>query len=139
HHEELTRLLLERGANPNDDEVTYHTPEGYDLGALEALVETGKLTPDSLATLLLRKADWHDLEGMTWLLEHGADPNHMTHWGLTALHQAIRRDNARRSIETMLNHGGDATPTTRADGKTSVALAARRGRRDLLDLFEQRG
>jgi ankyrin repeat protein len=139
HHEELTRLLLERGANPNDGEVTYHTPEGYDLGALEALVETGHLTPDSLATLLLRKADWHDLEGMTWLLEHGADPNHMTHWGLTALHQAIRRDNARRSIETMLNHGGDATPTTRADGKTSVALAARRGRRDLLDLFEQRG
>ena len=139
HHEELTRLLLERGANPNDGEVTYHTPESYDLGALEALVETGKLTPDSLATMLLRKADWHDLKGMTLLLEHGTDPNHMTHWGLTALHQAIRRDNARQNIETVLNHGGDATRTTRADGRSAVAMAARRGRRDLLELFDQRG
>jgi ankyrin repeat protein len=139
HHEELTRLLLERGANPNDGEVTYHTPESYDLGALEALVETGKLTPDSLATMLLRKADWHDLKGMTLLLEHGTDPNRMTHWGITALHQAIRRDNARQNIETVLNHGGDATRTTRADGKSAVAMAARRGRRDLLELFEQRG
>jgi len=129
----LPPLRRELGPHPFDGVDLHHDV------ALEALVETGKLTPDSLATLLLRKADWHDLEGMTWLLEHGADPNHMTHWGLTALHQAIRRDNARRSIETMLNHGGDATPTTRADGKTSVALAARRGRRDLLDLFEQRG
>jgi ankyrin repeat protein len=76
---------------------------------------------------------------MTLLLEHGADPNHMTHWGFTALHQAIRRDNARRNIETILNHGGDATRTTRSDGRSSVALAARRGRRDLLELFEQRG
>jgi hypothetical protein len=27
HHGELTGLLLERGADPNDGEVTYHTPE----------------------------------------------------------------------------------------------------------------
>jgi ankyrin repeat protein len=139
HHRELTRLLLERGANPNDGEVTYHTPESYDLGALEALVETGKLTPDSLATMLHRKADWHDLKGMTWLLERGADPNHMTRWGFTAIHQSIRRDNARQNIETILDHGGDATRTTRSDGRSSVALAARRGRGDLLELFERRG
>src|SRR5262249_493589 len=27
HHEALTRLLLARGADPNDGEVAYHTPE----------------------------------------------------------------------------------------------------------------
>ena len=30
HHAELTRLLLERGADPNDNETFYHTPETYD-------------------------------------------------------------------------------------------------------------
>ena len=44
--------------------------------------------------MLLRKADWHDYEGIKYLLEHGADPNLMTMWGYTALHQALRRDNA---------------------------------------------
>ena len=56
HHAELTRLLLERGADPNDGETPYHTPESYDNGALKVLVESGKLTEDSLATMLLPQA-----------------------------------------------------------------------------------
>src|SRR5229473_2193569 len=58
HHPELTRLLLERGADPNDEEPPYHTPETYDNAALKVVVESGKLNEDSLATMLLRKADW---------------------------------------------------------------------------------
>jgi len=27
------------------------------------LVETGKLTPESLSVMLIRKHDWHDYEG----------------------------------------------------------------------------
>ena len=137
HHAELTRLLLERGANPNDGEVTYHSPESFGLGVIEALVGSGTLTADSLATMLLRKADWHHHEGITFLLAHGANPNHMTLWGLTALHQAIRRDNALRNIEALLNHGADPAVAS-TGGKSSVALAARRGRRDVLELFHQR-
>src|SRR6266699_1223676 len=75
HHPELTRLLLERGADPNDGEVAYHTPETDDNRTLKILVESGKLSDDTLATMLLRKADWHDYEGIVYLLEHGADPN----------------------------------------------------------------
>src|SRR5262249_35289478 len=30
HHPELTRLLLDYGANPNDEETPYHAPETYD-------------------------------------------------------------------------------------------------------------
>jgi hypothetical protein len=66
HHAGLTRLLLERGADPNDDEVPYHAPEGYDNEALRVLVESGKLNEDSLATILLRKADWHDCDAIAW-------------------------------------------------------------------------
>jgi ankyrin repeat protein len=137
HHAGLTRLLLERGADPNDGEVAYHSPEDNDNGALKILVESGKLNADSLATMLLRKADWHDYDGIKWLLEHGADPNRMTHWHLTALHQALRRDNAIEHIKAMLDHGAD--PTLVADGKSAVAMAARRGRGDVLELFERRG
>jgi ankyrin repeat protein len=137
HHAGLTRLLVERGADPNDVEVTYHTPETYDNDALKILVESGKLTPDSLATMLLRKHDWHDYDGIKWLLEHGADPNRMTGWRKTALHQAVLRDNALMILELALNHGAD--PTLVSDGRSAVAMAARRGQGQVLELFEQRG
>src|SRR5438067_2163453 len=84
HHPEMTRLLLERGADPNDEETPYHAPETHDNAALNVLVESGKLNDDSLATMLLRKADWHDYEGIKFLLERGADANRMTRWHYTA-------------------------------------------------------
>ena len=139
HHAELTRLLLARGADPNDNETPYHVPEGYDNAALHVLVESGKLSDDSLTTMLLRKADWHDDEGIKYLLEHGADPNRMTGWSFTAFHQAVRRDNSLRNIEMMLDHGADPTVRTRLDNTSAVSMAARRGRGDVLDLFERRG
>jgi ankyrin repeat protein len=139
HHPELTGLLLERGADANDGEVAYHTPETDDNRALKVLVESGRLSQDSLATMLLRKADWHDFEGIAYLLEKGADPNRMTPWHLTALHQALRRDNDIEIVEALLNHGADPTLANRWDGKSAFALAARRGRGDVLDSFERRG
>ena len=139
HHAGLTRLLLERGADPNDEETPYHSPETDDNGALQALLDSGKLSADSLATMLLRKADWHDYAGSRLLLEAGADPNRMTRWHLTALHQAVRRDNALANIELLLDHGADATLANRADGRSAVAIAARRGRGDVLALLERRG
>jgi len=138
-HAELTSLLLDRGADPNDGEVTYHAPEGWDNDALKALVECGKLNQDSLATMLLRKADWHDPDGIKYLLEHGADPNRMTHWHYTAFHQAVRRDNGLANIEAMLDHGADPTLENEEDGRSAIAMAARRGRGDILELFEKRG
>lgn len=137
HHAPLTRLLIEHGADPNDDEVPYHTPESYDNAALEVLVESGRLTADSLAVMLIRKHDWHDADGIEYLLEHGADPNHQRRWGFTALHHAIARDNRLEIIGQLLDYGAD--PSRTQDGVTAVAMAARRGRADLLALFERRG
>src|ERR1051326_4310922 len=149
HQAELTRLLLERGADPNDNETFYHTPETYDNDALKALVESGRMRPDLLAGMLLRKADWHDYDGMKYLLEHGADPNRMTMWGYTALHQAVRRDNQLRNIELMLEHGADPAIKTvtkiaahfpPVNGQRSaIAIAAHRGRGDVLEAMERRG
>src|SRR6185312_10410587 len=86
----------------------------------------------------LRKCDWHDIDGLRLVLEHGADPNGMTLWGLTALHQAVRRDNHIAMIELLLDYGADPSLPSR-QGESAVLLAARRGRADALDLFENRG
>ena len=137
HHAELTRLLLECGADPNDEETPYHAPETYDNDAMKVLVESGRLTGESLATMLLRKADWHDHDGLKWLLEHGADPNRMTRWGKTAFHQAVLRDNSLQTIHTLVDHG--ANPALSANGASVTAIAARRGRGDILEVFARRG
>lgn len=136
HNPELTRLLLERGADPNDEEVVYHTPETYDNRALKLLVETGKLSDESLSLMLIRKHDWHDYEGVKWLLEHGADANRNRWRGFRAIHHAIARDNDLRIIELLLDHGAD--PMTESGGMSAVARAARRGRGDVLRSIERR-
>ncbi|HEX5724697.1 MAG TPA: ankyrin repeat domain-containing protein [Longimicrobiaceae bacterium] len=137
HHPELTRLLLERGADPNDEETPYHAPEGWDNAALQVLVESGKLSEASLATILLRKADWHDYAGIRWLLEQGVDPNLPTRWGKTPFHNAVLSDNSLAILEAMLDHGAD--PSLETHGRSAVSMAARRGRGDLLEALERRG
>ena len=46
HHPELTRLLLARGADPNDGETPYHAPETLDDRALHVLVNSRKMNAD---------------------------------------------------------------------------------------------
>ena len=138
-HEGLTRLLLERGADPNDEETPYHAAENYDLAVLKVLLDSGRLNSTSMTTLLLRKGDWHDTDGIRMLLEHGADPNAMTRWGYTALHQALHRDNRLVNIALFVDHGADPTLKNIHTGRSGISMAARRGRGDVLDLLEGRG
>ena len=138
HDAELTRLLLERGADPNDDEVPYHAPEWFDNRAMEAVVESGRLAPPGLTTMLHRKLDWTDYEGVPWLLAHGADPNQLSRWGRRALHHALQRDNPMSFVELLLDHGADPTLAD-ADGLSAIQQAARLGRADALGAFQRRG
>ena len=83
HHAELTRLLLERGADPTDEEAVYHSPETRDYQRRhEAPWSRPANVGDDLALMLIRKHDFHDYDGAKWLLEHGADPNHRAEPGL---------------------------------------------------------
>lgn len=139
HHGALTRLLIERGADPNDPEVVYHTPEDWDMEALRAVVETGQLTPESLALMLLRKHDWHHTDGVRYLLEHGANPNLAHRRWVTPLAHAIQRDNDLPIIALLIDHGADFAARHPELPVTPLGLAARRGRGDILQLVEQRG
>jgi ankyrin repeat protein len=136
-HAGVTRLLLERGADPNDEETPYHVAETRNNDVLRILLDSGTLNTESMTTVLARKADWHDLEGMRLLLERGADPNRLTRWSYSALHQSVRRDNSLRMIELLVEHGADPSLPNRADGRSATAIAARRGRRSVLALFQR--
>lgn len=138
HHPELTRLLVERGADPNDGEVAYHSPETLDNRALQVLVESGRLTQDTIRLMLGRKMNWHDYGGFAWLLDHGADPNYLGHWGSRPLHDALGHGTSLRYFELLLDHGADPTLAAR-DGRSTFAGAARMARADVLELFERRG
>jgi hypothetical protein len=138
-HPELTRLLLEYGADPNDGETAYHLPEGYDNTVLKILLGSRRFNHASLACLLARKADWHDHAGMHLVLEHGGDPNFQRESGNSPLQQALQRDNALSTIEMLLDYGADPTIKSNGDGKSASILAARRGRGDVLSVLEQRG
>jgi ankyrin repeat protein len=141
HHAELTRLLLARGADPDlGGEVAYHAPEGFDAEAMQAVVESGRLSAAGLTTMLHRKLDWTDLGGVRWLLQHGADPNALSAWGDRALHHSLARGNALQLLETLLDFGADPTLTApAAEDRSAVAMAARSGRADALELFGSRG
>jgi ankyrin repeat protein len=138
-HPELTRLLLERGADPNDEETPYHVPESYDNTVMKILLESGKLNEVSLSWMLARKTDHHDEQGLRLVLESGVNPNVVTRFGDNALHHALRRDNSLRAIELLLDHAADPAVKNTRDGRSSTAIAARRGRNDVLIMLEQRG
>jgi ankyrin repeat protein len=137
HHPELTKLLLDRGADPNDGEVAYHSPETLDNRTIRVLVESGNLTQDTIGLMLARKFNWHDDDGVHWLLEHGADPNWLL-WGSRPLHYAIRHGVPIRYFEWLLDHGADPSLPDK-NGTVPIAEAARQGRADVLELFEKRG
>ncbi len=146
HQPAITELLLDRGADPNDGETPYHTPETGDNRAMQVLIDSGKLNDESLNMMLLRKTDWHDYDGLKMLLDAGVDPNRITRWGKTALHNALLSNNGIEMIDLLLDRGADPTITaTRASrdwavpNKSSIALAARRGRSDALASFRKRG
>ena len=136
-HAELAVLLLAHGADPNDDEVAYHTPEGYENGAMQALVQSDRCSPDTLATMLLRKCDWHDVKGVRWLLEHGADASRATRWTPSILQHALSRDDDVEIIQLLLDHGAD--PSQLVHGASAIMVAARAGRGDVLDAIARRG
>jgi ankyrin repeat protein len=137
-HPDLTQLLLDHGADPNDEETPYHVPETYDNTVLKVIFASGTFNQSSLNTILLRKADWHDEHGIQLALEHGANPNAITPWGFTALHQSLRRDNGLLITQLLLDHAADPFLKSTREGKSAIDIAIQRGRTDVLNELERR-
>ncbi|HEX4005370.1 MAG TPA: hypothetical protein VHX60_04300 [Acidobacteriaceae bacterium] len=138
-HPGLTQLLLDRGADPNDEETCYHAPETYDNACVKILLSSGRCNQRSLAWLAARKADWHDEKGLLLALDGGANPNYRTQWSHTPFQHSIRRDNGLVMIQMFLDHGADPYLANEDNHRNAFQMAAYHGRADILAELERRG
>jgi hypothetical protein len=124
---ELTKLLLDAGADPNDGESLYHALEN--LACTRLLLEHGARIDGSNA--LYRSLDFDNVAALRLLLQHGGDPNEparnapLTDWGSPLL-WAIRRRRSRQHVEALVNAGAD-TSTTTPNGVSAYRLALQFG------------
>src|SRR5690606_26906226 len=108
HDPALTRLLLARGADPNDGESLYHSLENPTCTRL--LLEAGTRVTGTNA--MYRALDLEDAEPLRLLLGHGGDANERatsaptSDWG-TPLLWAIRRRRSPDHITALLAAGAD--------------------------------
>jgi Ankyrin repeats (3 copies) len=136
---ELTRLLLEAGADPNDGESLYHSVESVDC--TRVLLEHGARIEEHNA--LYGALDFDNVPVLELLLAHGADPNvpaggpPITDWR-TPLLWAIYRRRSRRHVEALLAAGASPLATT-PGGVGAYSLALQFGLRDVAALLRDHG
>ncbi len=145
NHPELTRLLLDAGADVNERvpeparEVLYHAAEFRDATCL-AMLLAARPEPGEVTHCLGRALDFDNERATLLFLEHGADPNHKSPWakGRTHLHKAIVDQRSPATLLAMLERGADPNVADAA-GKTPYAYAVRRGYADAARLLEEFG
>jgi hypothetical protein len=102
HQAELAKLLLDAGADPNDNESVYHATEESSLTCLKLLLASGARAKGTNA--LNHSLDRDALECTQLLLEAGADPNE---GNAPPLHWAIRHRRSMAHIDALLAAGAD--------------------------------
>jgi ankyrin repeat protein len=138
HDPELTRVLLEAGADPDDGESLYHATEAEDPECLRLLLEAGAQTRCTNA--LAHALDDDRLEHVRLLLEAGADPNE----GALLAH-AVRRGRGPAFLRLLVEHGAELDrpggETWRGDVplRTPYQHAALRGRADSMETLAELG
>ena len=147
----LVNLLLDRGAATQDGESIYHAAQFNRRACLEALVAHGAdlsstqspygNTPLYFLVGHAGDADGHAawFKGLTWLLEHGADPNVPSgEKQETPLHAVACGGPKVATARALLEHGADPN-LRRADGATAYVLAVRSGNREMAALMVEHG
>ena len=122
----LVELLLEHGAEPNDNDSLYHSVETRDDACTRLLLEHGATVTGTNA--LWHALDYDRIEPVRLLLEHGGDPNEASHW--PALHHAVTRRRSPEFLRLLVEHGADPTARDRK-GRTAYQHAFGGGEAEL--------
>ena len=140
HDPELTRLLLEAGASPDDGESLYHSTETESPECLRLLLEYGAETRGTNA--LARALDFDRIDHVRLLLDAGADANEFP-----SLVHAVRRGRGPAFLRLLAERGaeldrpgGEVAPwLPDVPARTAYAQAVLRGRRDCADVLADLG
>jgi ankyrin repeat protein len=138
HDPELTRVLLEAGADPDDNESLYHATETENTECLRLLLEHGATIAGTNA--LPHALDYDVIEPVRLLLEAGADPNE----GAYVAH-AVRRGRGPDFLRLLAAFGADLDrpggETWRGDVplRTPYQHAIIRGRQDQAETLAELG
>jgi ankyrin repeat protein len=129
HNPDATRLLLDRGADPDDGESVYHAVEAQDTTCLRILLEHGATVRETNA---LGNAI-RNPEKVRLLLEHGDLRPQDDELRVRLLH--AREDEVARLL---IAHGADLSIRD-DDGLTPYDIAARRADTSLMAILEAAG
>jgi hypothetical protein len=135
HDPELTRLLLDAGADPNDGESLYHSLEN--VACTRHLLDAGARIAGSNA--MYRVLDFDNVDALRLLLARGGNPNEpalgppTADWGSPLL-WAIRRRRSRAHVAALLDAGADPAART-SDGADAYTWALRFGLPDVAALL----
>jgi ankyrin repeat protein len=138
HDPEKTRVLLEAGADPDDNESLYHSTEVPDTACLRLLLDHGAETRGTNA--LAHALDYEPLEPVRMLLDHGADPNE----GALIAH-AVRRGRGPEAVRLLAERGGDVNRPGGESWRGEVPLrtpyqhAVLRSRDDVAEVLRELG
>ncbi|MEM1374737.1 MAG: hypothetical protein AAGF78_10190 [Pseudomonadota bacterium] len=126
-HMGLTQLLLEAGANPNDNESLYHATEQRDRVALALLLQHGARPGGTNAPF--RAMDFDDVRAVEMLIDAGWDPNEgisehpsgPAALGLSAVHHAVQRGCGAPMIRLLAARGARLDVLRRGLGAYALA------------------
>ncbi len=140
---ELAEWLLDRGADPNDNESLYHSTELGDIRGLKMLLDHGAKVAGTNA--IPRALDFNNHDMVRRLLDAGGDPNEgiaehpsgEAPFVIPTLHQAARRMCDGEMIALLLDAG--AEPSALYKGITPYAMARVYGNREAAERIAAAG
>jgi ankyrin repeat protein len=129
-------MLLDAGANPNDNESLYHSTETADPTCMRMLLEGGARVEGSNAIHHILDRD--DLDGLKLLLAWVKDFNALTSTIGNPLIWAIRRHRSRAHVDALLSAGADPHVQT-SHGVSAYRFAIQNGLPDVAAALAQEG
>lgn len=131
HHAGMTKLLLDAGADPNDNESLYHSVESADPGCTLLLIAAGARVVGTNA--IGRVLDYDKLDQLQLLLRNGGHAKERP-W----IHHAILRGRSLAHVQALVDEGADLRAAD-DKGVNLYRFAQAHGRTDVVGFLRQHG